>query len=107
MSAHTGQEPERESQLGPTRRPRPPPITKPKPSKHNITNKVLQEAFEVEHYMIKTENWREIKITAAVRVLRVRIYTAFIPNLLDHFRAKYSSSRLTILMLLRHVVNNL
>ncbi|EGX51178.1 hypothetical protein AOL_s00054g554 [Orbilia oligospora ATCC 24927] len=51
----------------------PPRIPKPKQTGHNLTNKILQEAFEVDYYIDKTENWGHITMPASIRILKVRI----------------------------------
>ncbi|KAK6507809.1 hypothetical protein TWF481_006231 [Arthrobotrys musiformis] len=50
--------------------PRPPPIHKPKTSKHNLTNGILQESFKVEYYLSKTGNWEHIKMAAVVQIFK-------------------------------------
>ncbi|KAF3107575.1 hypothetical protein TWF102_006957 [Orbilia oligospora] len=51
-------------------RPRPPPIPKPKTSKHNLTNRLLQESFEVDYYLLRTGNWEHIKMAAVVQIFK-------------------------------------
>ncbi|KAF3279818.1 hypothetical protein TWF970_003845 [Orbilia oligospora] len=48
----------------------PPRIPKPKQTGHNLTNKILQEAFEVDYYIDKTENWGHITMPASIRILK-------------------------------------
>ncbi|RVD89628.1 uncharacterized protein DFL_000627 [Arthrobotrys flagrans] len=55
---------------GPSRLQQPPYIPKPKTLKHSITNKILQEAFEVDYFLSRTNNWQDIKISAVVKVFK-------------------------------------
>ncbi|KAK6525985.1 hypothetical protein TWF281_011028 [Arthrobotrys megalospora] len=48
----------------------PPRIPKPKTSKHNLTNKILQEAFEVDYYLLKTDDWQHIKMAVVVKLFK-------------------------------------
>ncbi|KAK6501274.1 hypothetical protein TWF481_009115 [Arthrobotrys musiformis] len=72
MSAALAQQ-ESEPPAGPSRAQRPPPIPKPKTFKHGLSQSVVQEAFEVDYYLFKTDNWRHFKIAAVVKVLRPEV----------------------------------
>ncbi|KAK6518286.1 hypothetical protein TWF506_005446 [Arthrobotrys conoides] len=69
MSATLAQH-ESEFTAGPSSAQRPPRIPKPKTLKHGLSQSVVQEAFEVDYYLSKTDNWKHFKIAAVVKVLR-------------------------------------
>ncbi|KAF3186373.1 hypothetical protein TWF788_003238 [Orbilia oligospora] len=48
----------------------PPQIPKPNMTKHGLTNKFIQGAFEVDYYLLKTKNWQYITISAVIKALR-------------------------------------
>ncbi|KAK6363116.1 hypothetical protein TWF730_000563 [Orbilia blumenaviensis] len=55
-------------------RQRPPPIRKPRQiGGQSLNTKMLREAFEVEYYLSKTENWQHINMAAVVAILKVCI----------------------------------
>ncbi|KAK6330045.1 hypothetical protein TWF718_003473 [Orbilia javanica] len=64
-------EPQFEEHPGPPGRRQHYPPYIPKPRTHNITNKVLQEAFSVQFYNSCTMDWQDIKMSAVVKVFKV------------------------------------